>query len=57
MKADADKPRNGEQELALDESGLEGARHDLKDGAMTPACGGAWRDDVVALFRSRRNLT
>jgi hypothetical protein len=40
MKADADKPRNGEQELALDESGLEGARHDLKDGAMMPACGG-----------------
>ena len=40
MKADADKPRKGEQRLALDESGLGAARHDLKDGAMTPAYGG-----------------
>jgi hypothetical protein len=39
MKADADKHRMGEQKLALDKSGLEAARHDLKHGAMTPANG------------------
>ncbi len=49
MKADADKGRKGEPKLALDEAGLEAARHDLKDGAMTPAYG-PWRDDVVALL-------
>jgi hypothetical protein len=54
MKADADKPRKGEQELALDESGLDVALHDLKDGAMTLAYG-PWHADVVALLNSRRN--
>jgi bacterioferritin len=49
MKADADKGRKGGSKLALDEAGLEAARHDLKDGAMTPAYG-PWRDDVVALL-------
>lgn len=55
MKADADKRRKGEQKLVLDESGLEAARHDLKDGAMTRAHG-PWRDDVVALLHLRRDL-
>jgi hypothetical protein len=54
MKADADKPRKGEQELALDEAGLEVARHNRKDGAMTLAYG-PWCDDAVALLHSKRN--
>lgn len=54
MKADADKRRKGQQKLALDESGLEAARHALKDGVMTPAHG-PWRDDVVARLHSRRD--
>jgi bacterioferritin len=35
--------------LKLDEAGLEAARHDLADGAMTPAYG-PWRDDIVQLL-------
>lgn len=37
------------QRMTLDESGLEAARRDLTDGAMTPAYG-PWRDDVVRLL-------
>ena len=35
--------------LALDEKGLEAARRDIEDGAVTPAYG-PWRDDVVRLL-------
>ena len=35
--------------LALDAAGLDAARRDLKDGAVTPAYG-PWRDDVVRLL-------
>jgi bacterioferritin len=35
--------------LALDQSGLDAARRDLADGAVTPAYG-PWRDDVVRLL-------
>jgi bacterioferritin len=35
--------------LALDQAGLDAARRDLKDGAVTPAYG-PWRDDVVRLL-------
>jgi bacterioferritin len=35
--------------LKLDEAGLEAARHDLDDGAVTPAYG-PWRDDIVRLL-------
>jgi len=35
--------------LALDPAGLEAARRDVSDGAMTPAYG-PWRDDVVKLL-------
>ena len=35
--------------LRLDEAGLEAARSDLDDGAVTPAYG-PWRDDIVALL-------
>jgi bacterioferritin len=35
--------------LALDEAGLEAARRDVADGAMTPAYG-PWRDDIVKLL-------
>jgi bacterioferritin len=50
MNADRDRAHTGEQQqLALDESGLEAARRDLEDGAMTPAYG-PWREDVVRLL-------
>jgi len=52
MTADADNRRKDEHRLALDEPGLEAAHHDLKDGAITPACG-PWRDDLVARLQSR----
>ena len=35
--------------LQLDLDGLNAARQDLKDGALTPAYG-PWRDDIVALL-------
>jgi len=35
--------------LKLDEAALDAARHDLDDGAVTPAYG-PWRDDVVRLL-------
>jgi bacterioferritin len=35
--------------LSLDQSGLDAARRDLADGAVTPAYG-PWRDDVVRLL-------
>ena len=35
--------------MALDESGLNAARKNLKDGAFTPAYG-PWRDDVIKLL-------
>ena len=35
--------------LALDPAGLEAARRDVADGAMTPAYG-PWRDDIVKLL-------
>lgn len=37
------------QRLALDPAGLEAARHDVQDGAVTPAYG-PWRDDIVRLL-------
>lgn len=37
------------QQLQLDEGGLEAARQDLQDGAITPAYG-PWRDDIVRLL-------
>ncbi len=52
MKSDnkqSDNKRNGHAALKLDPAGLDAARHDLKDGAMTPAYG-PWRDDVVRLL-------
>jgi bacterioferritin len=47
-------PRHHDKEgaagrLALDSAGLEAARRDIADGAMTPAYG-PWRDDVVQLL-------
>jgi bacterioferritin len=39
----------GQTALILDQAGLDAARRDLKDGAMTPAYG-PWRDDVVRLL-------
>lgn len=35
--------------LKLDEAGLDAARRDLDDGAVTPAYG-PWRDDIVGLL-------
>ena len=35
--------------MKLDESGLDAARKNLEDGAMTPAYG-PWRDDIVSLL-------
>ena len=40
---------NGAPGLTLDQAGLDAARRDLKDGAVTPAYG-PWRDDVVRLL-------
>ena len=40
---------NGNHGLALDKAGLDAARRDLKDGAVTPAYG-PWRDAVVQLL-------
>ena len=42
-------PTQKTERLALDTAGLEAARHDLEDGAMTPAYG-PWRDDIVKLL-------
>jgi bacterioferritin len=47
MSTAADK--TGKAGLTLDEAGLEAARRDLEDGALTPAYG-PWRDDVVRLL-------
>jgi bacterioferritin len=41
-----DKPHTP---LKLDEAGLNAARNDLDDGAVTPAYG-PWRDDIVKLL-------
>lgn len=46
-KTAASKPSYGA--MSLDESGLNAARKNLKDGAFTPAYG-PWRDDVVKLL-------
>ena len=35
--------------LALDQAGLDAARRNLKEGAMTPAYG-PWQDDVIGLL-------
>jgi bacterioferritin len=48
MKAEKKKAKEGTG-LALDPAGLDAARRDLKDGAVTPAYG-PWRDDVVRLL-------
>jgi bacterioferritin len=37
------------QRLALDQAGLDAARQDIDDGAVTPALG-PWREDIVALL-------
>lgn len=55
LQADVDKPRKGEQKLAIDEFGLYAARHDVKGGAMAPAYR-PWRGDVVALLHSTREM-
>lgn len=47
MKNNAENIANGP--LALDDAGLQAARRDLTDGAVTPAYG-PWRDDVVRLL-------
>lgn len=41
MKRDANARRKGEQELALDESGFEAARHDAGRQAVARRCGHA----------------
>jgi bacterioferritin len=38
-----------QQRLDLDQAGLDAARNDLADGAITPAYG-PWRDDIVRLL-------
>ena len=43
-----DKASNTER-LTLDPAGLEAARRDVADGAMTPAYG-PWREDVIQLL-------
>lgn len=48
MKAEKKEAKEGTG-LALDPAGLDAARRDLKDGAVTPAYG-PWRDDVVRLL-------
>ena len=49
MKADTEKTHKGSTGLTLDVAGLDAARRDLKDGAVTPAYG-PHRDDVVRLL-------
>jgi bacterioferritin len=39
----------GHTPLALDQAGLDAARKDVQDGAVTPAYG-PWRDDIVRLL-------
>lgn len=41
--------QQGHQRLALDEAGLEAAKRDTGDGAVTPAYG-PWREDIVQLL-------
>ena len=43
------KKEGATDRLVLDPAGLEAARRDVADGAMTPAYG-PWRDDVVKLL-------
>ena len=45
----ATKTQPTTERLTLDPAGLEAARRDVADGAMTPAYG-PWRDDVVKLL-------
>src|SRR5687767_8086280 len=49
MKTDHDAKVRSPRGLQLDTAGLDAARRDLKDGAVTPAYG-PWRDDVVRLL-------
>jgi len=49
MKTDHDAKLRSARGLQLDTAGLDAARRDLKDGAVTPAYG-PWRDDVVRLL-------
>ncbi len=50
MKSTPDQPAlQAKRRLQLDEAGLDAARRDLGDGAVTPAYG-PWRDDIVRLL-------
>ena len=46
MKSDS---KQGTQRLVLNEAGLEAAKRDTDDGAVTPAYG-PWRNDIVQLL-------
>jgi bacterioferritin len=43
------KPDGDHHRLTLDQAGLDAARKDMQDGAVTPASG-PWRDDIVRLL-------
>ena len=47
MKTDTSKPANNR--LVLDQRGLDGAKKNLDEGAVTPSYG-PWRDDIVKLL-------